>query len=255
MGKDTKIQWANHTFSPWWGCSKCSPACEHCYAERLASRFGVKWGPTDPRKVFDDRHWDEPLRWDRSAARKGVRRRVFLMSMGDIFENRIDLVPHRGRAWDLVAKTKNLDWMLLTKRPENIEELSPKGGLPENVWLGVTAESQEWLDLRVAQIRNVKASVKWVSVEPMLGPISPESLDDISLVVVGGETGPWARPSSLDDMTKLVEGCKKRGVAVFVKQMGCALAKSLGLKDQKGADPEEWPESLRVRQFPFSLGG
>src|SRR4051812_43802331 len=119
MAKDTKIEWTDSTFNPWMGCVRMSPACKHCYAETIASRFGLaEWGARVPRRFFGEDHWREPLRWDRAAQRDGSRRRVFCASMADVFEDRRDLDPWRVRLGELIASTPNLDWLLLTKRPD-----------------------------------------------------------------------------------------------------------------------------------------
>lgn len=128
MGEQTAIEWCDHTWSPWWGCQRVSPGCEHCYAETFAKRVGhgkrlpMIWGPqaTAERKFFGDAHWAEPLKWNAKAARDGVRRRVFCASMADVFEDRADLVEPRTRVFALMAMTPWLDWLVLTKRPEHM---------------------------------------------------------------------------------------------------------------------------------------
>src|SRR5712671_6808752 len=121
MAKNSSIEWTDHTFNPWWGCSKVSPGCNNCYAETWAKRVGEKiWGKDEPRRFFTDKHWDEPLKWNDEALSSGTRRRVFCASMADVFEQRTDLNPWRARLWKLTEETPKLDWLLLTKRPENI---------------------------------------------------------------------------------------------------------------------------------------
>ncbi len=147
MGK-TAIEWTDYTFNSWWGCVKVSEGCKNCYAERFATRFGFDvWGPDKARRFFDDKYWAEPMRWNAEAEREGVRRRVFCGSMCDVFEAGNDawLTHNRARLWDLIERTPALDWLLLTKRPENIE-----GMLPE-VWSSwglsftpLAAPTQRW---------------------------------------------------------------------------------------------------------------
>lgn len=117
MGADSKIQWTHHTFNPWWGCARVSPGCEHCYAERDAARWGTKWGVNAERRFFGDKHWAEPLKWNRAAGKARETRRVFCASMADVFEDREDLAPHRARLYKLIESTPCLVWQLLTKRP------------------------------------------------------------------------------------------------------------------------------------------
>jgi len=193
-------------FNPWWGCTRVSPACQHCYAETLAHRFGTEWGKNADRKFFGDKHWNDPRRWDRAAAKAGVRQRVFCASMADVFEDRPELAEHRERLWELIAETPNLDWLLLTKRPENVlgmvpdrwinyacptcrasfslplgmtcDDHRPELGWPSNAWVGTTVENQECADTRIPALLEVPAPVRFLSCEPLL-----EAVD----------LGPWLR--------------------------------------------------------------
>src|SRR5215831_14997448 len=114
MAENSKIEWTDHTFNPWWGCTKVSPACEHCYAEAWAKRVGQQvWGPKSLRRTFGDKHWHEPVKWNRDAEKSDVRRRVFCASMADVFEKRKDLDAQRIRLWGLIESTPALDWLLL----------------------------------------------------------------------------------------------------------------------------------------------
>lgn len=158
LGKSTPIEWTDHTFNPWWGCTKVSPACDHCYAEAWDKRTGGDhWGPHSNRRTFGDKHWNEPLRWDRAAAEAGARRRVFCASMADVFDN---AAPENAlsRLWQLVRSTPWLDWQLLTKRPQNIRTMLPPdwGEGYANVWLGTTTENQEEADRRVVHLSSSK---------------------------------------------------------------------------------------------------
>ena len=146
MGVETKIQWAHHTFNPWWGCEKISPECKNCYAAAWAKRtgFGHTWGPNATYRTFGDRYWSQPRKWNRDAARAGERRRVFCASMADVFDAR---APEgvQAQLFDLIRETRNLDWLLLTKRPERIaSSLPPDWGISgwSNVWLGTTVGCQ-----------------------------------------------------------------------------------------------------------------
>ena len=193
MGESTKIEWCHHTFNPWWGCTRVSPGCGHCYAETFDKRIGGHhWGAQSERRTFGDKHWAEPLKWDREAAAAGERRRVFCASMADIFEDHPALEPHRQRLWELIANCLSLDWLLLTKRPENFGSMLPWRSGPRpprtgdvatvactdlchkpwpHVWLGVTAEDQQRADERVPVLLSTPAAVRFMSYEPALGPV------------------------------------------------------------------------------------
>src|SRR5579859_1859246 len=123
MAANSKISWTDHTFNPWWGCVKVSPACDHCYAESFSKRVGQNiWGVDSPRRFFGDKHWTEPLKWNRDALKDfGRPARVFCASMADVFEVRDDLIPHRIRLFDLIKDTPNLLWNLLTKRAQEVK--------------------------------------------------------------------------------------------------------------------------------------
>lgn len=179
MGEGSKIEWTDHTFNPWWGCTRVSPACDHCYAATWAARWEVGWGASAAPRVFGDAHWREPLKWDAAAAKAGIRARVFCASMADVFERRdgehSDVLDHeRSKLWALIALTPHLDWLLLTKRPENVMEMIPaswSSKLPDNVWVGTTVENQEQADRRIFHLLRVPAHVRFLSCEPLLGAI------------------------------------------------------------------------------------
>lgn len=198
MGETTGISWTDHTFNPWQGCTRVSEACRNCYAERTDNRFVTDtrpshWGPTAPRKLQGDKYWAQPEAWNRKAIRDGVRRRVFCASMADVFEAREDLHAPRARLWQLIHDTPGLDWLLLTKRPENMATMLPwvvapahgrTLGIDEhileahakpwpNVWLGVTAEDNARALERVPILRATPAVVRFISCEPILEDVTP----------------------------------------------------------------------------------
>ncbi len=156
MGKDTAISWCHHTFNPWHGCEKVSPGCANCYAEAFSKRIGRDiWGRGKPRRFFGDKHWAEPRKWNEDAMRAGERRRVFCASMADVFEADGSLVAHRERLWLLIESTPHLDWLLLTKRPENAAGMAPwRGRWPANVWLGTRLRRANRNKARVVQREN-----------------------------------------------------------------------------------------------------
>lgn len=223
MAKNSRIEWTTHTFNPWWGCVKVSPACKHCYAESWAKRVGQPvWGIRADRRFFGDTHWNEPLRWDREAARSGERARVFCASMADVFEDRRDLDPWRDRLWTLIEATPNLDWLLLTKRPQHVAGTVPwDDRWPENVWLGTTVEDQECADERLPLLAAIPAAVRFISAEPLLGPVDlREWATSLDWVITGGESGPKARPSSPSWFRDLMNQCMATGIAFHFKQWG-----------------------------------
>lgn len=229
MGKHSSIEWTHHTFNPWWGCEKISPACAHCYAETWAKRCGSDvWGKASERRFFGDHHWNEPLRWQRSAAQAGTRERVFCASMADVFENRRDLDASRERLWQLIEATPNLDWLLLTKRPENLLEYAPwTAKWPDNIWAGTTVENQECADLRLPYLLAVPTKVRFLSCEPLLGSVNLKpwlskrsKFYPIDWVIAGGESGGNARPMNPDWVTDLRDQCTDADISFHFKQWG-----------------------------------
>ena len=226
MAEHSAIAWTDHTFNPWWGCTKVSTGCEHCYAETLANRFepGL-WGPSGRRRFFGAKHWAEPLRRERRAAKTGKRERVFVGSMCDVFEERNGVVGRqlgleRDGLMVLINDTPHLDWLLLTKRPYSALRYLDFG-LPDNLWLGVTAENQAAADDRIPDVALVMASTRFVSCEPLLGPVSLDRLVGwgIQWVIAGCESGPRARPADIDWFRSLRDQCIEAGVPFFLKQM------------------------------------
>lgn len=225
MGKNSHIEWTHHTFNPWWGCAKVSPACQHCYAEALSKRFGGStWGTRGERRFFSEAHWKEPERWNEEAKNFGKKYRVFCASMSDVFEDRRDLDSARTKLWKLIEKTESLDWLLLTKRPEKTTKLAPWiSNWPENVWLGTTVESQEWADKRLPALLAVPARIRFLSCEPLLGPLDLTQYlknRDLDWIIVGGESGPKARPTHPNWIRNLRDTSDKFGVAFHFKQWG-----------------------------------
>lgn len=268
MGADSKIAWTDHTFNPWWGCVRVSPGCQHCYAETFAKRTGnAVWGVGAPRRFFGQKHWDEPLKWAEKAGASAHKPRVFCASMADVCEDRRDLDAERERLWTLIQATAPaLDWLLLTKRPENLRRLVPADIL-RRCWVGTTAEDQQRADERIPHLLATPAAVRFVSAEPLLSHvtlrhewISPSGYMGNSVgidwTIVGGESGPKARLSDLAHHRSLIQQCRAAGVAVFEKQAGANVIDSdyglhpIRFRDRAGADPAEWPEDLRVREWP-----
>lgn len=255
MGENTKIAWAHHTFNPWIGCSKVHTGCKYCYAEKDwdKRRGRVKWGEDGTRDKT--KTWGEPKKWNRRCAAGGFRQRVFCASLADIFEDRPELAEWRRELFDLIDNTPFLDWLLLTKRPENIQAMWPGGLLDKrrhNVWLGTSVSNQEtadtWID-RLLKSRELSKYV-FVSYEPALAMVDFSWwIDEIDQIIVGGESGPNARPFDVRWAHYTVEQCRISKTACLVKQMG---SNPVGItcRHPKGEDLNEWPEELRVQQFP-----
>ena len=278
MGENSAIEWTTHTFSPWVGCTKISPGCDHCYAEGWAKRAGHPelWAGT--RRRTTPANWRQPLKWNAEAERTGTRPRVFCSSLADVFDNQ---VPTQWALdlWSLIAETPRLTWLLLTKRIGNVSERAP---WPDNVWLGITVVNQDEAARDILKLLAVPARVRFLSCEPLLGQIDLTRLTarfergtlynlnclrsdygrgagpehpTVDWVIVGGESGPRARPFVLGWGKEIVRQCREAGVACFVKQVGARPVNREGercphIRDPKGKVVEEWPEELRVREFP-----
>lgn len=242
MGAHSKIEWTHHTFNPWWGCSKVSPGCDHCYAESLSKRWGFAvWGKSASRRFFGDQHWEEPLKWNQAAEKAGERHRVFCGSMCDVMEDAPDLQQVRKtKLYPLIETTPHLIWLLLTKRPQNFARFLPKRWIEEprfNVVGMTTVESQKYL-WRAELLLRTPFVKRGLSLEPLLNPvdissvigIKPRRLSaeqhgptlsrGIDWVIVGGESGNHARPMHPDWVRSIRDACKQWGVAFFFKQWG-----------------------------------
>lgn len=281
MGDKTEIQWTEATWNPVAGCTIVSPGCTHCYAMgqaarivRMGGKAAAKYeGLTDTvkgRAVWNGRvrlvpeALDQPLRWRRP-------RTIFVNSMSDLFH---EGVPDHyiDKVFRMMAAADHHRYQVLTKRaermqaycsaPDIIRRLGTEWPL-RHVWLGVSAEDQTRWDERVERLGATPAAVRFVSAEPLLGPIDVGNALDpppigsryrpIDWVIVGGESGPRARTMELEWAQWLVEQCELSGVPVFMKQLGQrATLKGLDYPtpDRKGGKPEEWPAELRVREMP-----
>src|SRR5205814_337789 len=202
-----------------------SPSFRHCYAEVLENRLGLDlWGKGSDWRFLSESYWRQPLVWNRQAEATRTRARVFCASMADVFENLRELDPLRKRLWALIDKTPYLDWLLLTKRPEVIADLVPWGVTwPDNVWLGATMENQKWADRRAPALLRYPAAVRFVSCEPLLGPIdlgpwlSQERQRSINWVIAGGESGHHARPTHPEWFEALRDQCHAHSVSFHFK--------------------------------------
>lgn len=351
MSENTKIEWCHHSWSPWRGCTKVSPGCAHCYAETLSKRNPAvlgQWGKGAPRVLA--KNWGDPMRWNRKQAERccsgcdfdeaegelilqcdfcSVRPRVF-PSLCDWLDEEVP-VEWLVRFLKLIHDTPNLDWLLLSKRPDNWGKrvtaalahvegiLEPDGWEgdastpigcwlnewlagtpPPNVWFGVSVEDQPRAHDRIPLLLDIPARLRWLSVEPLLGPVdlsidglwkhtcersaldfikhaddgkshpdicrdkadqwmdARKTAKNLDWVVVGGESGPGARPCNVEWIRSIVRECQSADVPVFVKQLGanphceCGELPANGQTGwhPKGGDPAEWPQDLRFRQYP-----
>lgn len=243
MGEQTAISWCDHTFNAWVGCTKVSAACDHCYAESWAKRTGQGGLWEGARRRTSEANWRLPLKWNRKAAELGGRRpRVFCSSLADVFDNQVPDI-WRSDLWQLIEDTPNLDWLLLTKRPQNVRKMIwPKWdeGLPPNVWLGTTVENQVEAKRRIQHLIKAPARTLFLSCEPLLGEIELGAyLNVLDWVICGGESGGGARPMSIQWARKLRDDCKAAGVPFHFKQWG-------EWAPAAPVEPSEWSVMQRV---------
>lgn len=310
MSETTKIQWADATWNSWIGCAKVSAGCKNCYAENttrarvLRSQGKETWGKGAQRSRTSAAYWKQPAKWNSDAGYAAmnhsdetnlgkdlgeyIRPRIF-PSLCDWLD---DEVPIEWLADFLrvIRETPNLDWLLLTKRPQNFESRItaayqsdnwtgsswPMGwvkgistDIPKNVWIGTSVEDQANADKRIPELLRIPAKVSFLSAEPLLGPVDLRLRNampgKIDWVIIGGESGPGARPCNVEWIRSIVTQCKAAAVACFVKQLGTnpqafytpqgetveEAIDQLKFNDKKGGDPSEWPTDLCVREFPL----
>lgn len=280
MSQNTGIQWTDATWNPIRGCSRVSEGCRNCYAEVVAARFS---GPGQPYEglarrtsnggarwtgkiMFVEKHLDDPLRWRKPS-------RIFVNSMSDLFHE--DVTDEQlDRIFAVMDAARRHTFQVLTKRPARMLAYSELRRAPaSNVWLGVSVENQQAADERIPLLLETPAAVRFLSCEPLLGPIDlvPFLFDEVdgttmpdyssprasnrglSWVIVGGESGPNARPCDTQWIRDIVDQCQAAGAAPFVKQLGAYPVNgsyAMQLEDSHGGNPEEWAPFLRVREFP-----
>lgn len=308
MAELTHIEWCDHTFNPWEGCTKVSPGCAHCYAEARNRRFGAgtppNWGPCAPRRRTSELTWSLPKRWNKKAARSFAnyakyaakyghlephkrphRPLVFCASLADWLDHEV-YVDWRVDLLELIRKTPNLDWLLLTKRPGDFFAMLDVaqgcardhsrlelakflcdwtyGSPPGNVWIGTTVEDQQRAEERIPELLKIPAKFRFLSVEPMLeavdlnlmshlGPVvrvnETYSKQDclIHWVICGGESGPQARPFCVEWAWDLALQCRAAGVPFFMKQLGAKPRTT-------NANALDWPEHVRFHDLHWNPG-
>jgi protein gp37 len=224
MAENSGIEWTTHTFNPWIGCTKVSAACDHCYAEAWDARGlqgkDSRWGPHALRTRT--KTWGNPRKWQRQALASGERPRVFCASLADVADNHKSIEPQWRR--DLVALIRecpNLDFLLLTKRPQNVAKLYPDliEDWPDNVWMGASTENREEMLRRGEALAKLPAKITFWSAEPLVGDLGEIPADIMpSWVITGGENGANYRPVDPDWFRSLRDQCAAHGVPFLFKQ-------------------------------------
>jgi len=255
VSENSKIEWTDHTANFWWGCVKVSPGCQNCYAETLVNRYQKDaniWGPAKTtRRQRKKGIWNELPKWNEQAKAEGVRRRVFVQSMSDFFEDHPDVEGWREEAWKLMFSCSSLDYQILTKRPENVLRMVPPFFLkfwPAHIWIGTSVEDQQRADERIPELLKAPAHVRFLSCEPLLGPVNlfPHLLPtheetgeflyrDIHWVIVGGESGHGRRPFEADWAREIRDLCRDTDTPFFMKQVDKV---------------QPIPDDLMIREFP-----
>lgn len=303
MTENTLIEWAEHTWNPWMGCTKVSDGCKNCYAETFADhRMGMaEWGKDGTRVLT--KGWRDPGKWHRRIMKRWresnavansnpllnmknpvAREKVFTASLSDFFEDRPEVSARRAEAFRMMAEWQALQFLILTKRPTNISRLTAEAigstfwnvsieNFADhfgNVTFGVSTENQHWWDQRVPLLAAAPGRCRFISIEPLLGPIHLNShglLDSLRergtvWLVVGGESGPGARECEIEWIESIIGQVDARGddgVAVLVKQIGSnprwrGEKFDVRLGDEKGGQIDAWPTTIRVRQpYPGNL--
>lgn len=222
MAFETAIEWTESTWNPVTGCSKMSSGCLNCYAERMAKRLQAMGVPSYSKGFSVALHegaLELPLRWRKP-------RTIFVNSMSDLFH---ESVPDSfiNKVFNVMNKTRRHRYQILTKRSERLKRVAPSLPWVEQIWMGVTVEEDKYIH-RVDDLREIPASIKFVSLEPLLGPIPSLSLEGIDWIIVGGESGPRARPLDVDWVLEIKEKCQKANVPFFFKQWGGINKKKAG---------------------------
>jgi protein gp37 len=247
MGLGTSIEWVDTTWNPLTGCTKISPGCKVCYAEPYSRRLRLM-GQRNYANGFEltlhPHMLDVPLKWKKPQ-------RVFVNSMSDLYHKD---VPEEFilRVFDTMVRADWHTFKILTKRADRLEQLSPKLPWADHIWQGVSVENADYA-FRIDHLRRTGAKVKFLSIEPLLGPIPNLDLTGIHWVIVGGESGPGCRPMEIDWVMQIKERCDAAGVPLFFKQTGEKLARQMRFKSKKGSDDAEWPQEWRVRRFPLTV--
>lgn len=238
MGTQSSIEWTESTWNPLTGCTKISPGCKHCYAERMALRLQAM-GQPNYRNGFQltlhENALEIPLRWTKPQF-------VFVNSMSDLFHEK---TPEEfiHRVFEVMRSARIHQFQVLTKRSDRLLEMSPRIDWSENVWMGVSVESLDYVH-RIDHLRMTDARIKFLSLEPLLGPLPNLSLKGVDWVIVGGESGPGSRPVDPEWVVDIRNQCRRANVPFFFKQWGGVNKKKTG-RELEGRTWDEMPKSLR----------
>ena len=252
---NSKIEWTEATWNPLRGCARVSEGCRFCYAERVADRFS---GTGQPYEGLTTRGKDGQPRWNNEIMlvphmlKKPLSwkqpRRIFVNSMSDLFHEKVPF-DYIQQVFDVMRQASWHEFQILTKRAERLADLSPKIDWPQNVWMGVSIEDSRVID-RADALREVPATIRFLSLEPLIGPIPNLDLAGLGWAIIGGESGNEARIMEPEWAVDLLNQCRGANVPCFIKQMGTQWAKRQGSKSRKGDDFSKFPEALQVREYP-----
>lgn len=243
MAHGSDIEWTESTWNPVTGCDKVSPGCKHCYAERMAERLQAMGQPNYRRGfalTLQPQMLEVPLRWRKPQT-------IFVNSMSDLFHEDVPLAFIQ-RVFSVMARAHWHRFQVLTKRAHRLRELSSRLNWSPNVWMGVSVESADYR-YRIDDLRRTAALTRFLSLEPLLGPLGDLNLEGIDWVIVGGESGPKSRPIEADWVRDIREQCLKAGVAFFFKQWGGANKKRTG----RTLDGRKWDEMPAPKDVRFRL--
>ena len=252
---NSKIEWTEATWNPLRGCARVSEGCRFCYAERVADRFS---GTGQPYEGLTTRGKDGQPRWNNEIMlvphmlKKPLSwkqpRRIFVNSMSDLFHEKVPF-DYIQQVFDVMRQASWHEFQILTKRAERLAELAPQIDWSPNVWMGVSIEDSRVID-RADALREVPATIRFLSLEPLIGSIPNLNLKGLDWAIIGGESGNQARIMEPEWAVDLLNQCRSANVPCFIKQMGTQWAKRQGSKSWKGDDFSEFPEALQVREYP-----
>lgn len=251
--RNTNIAWTMDTWNPWRGCSIVSPGCFNCYAMEMSYRYSGKGQPYEglAHKINGKARWTNKIRFIPHMLKKPLSwkepRMIFVNSMSDMFHEAIPL----NEIQQVFQVMRDAHWhtfQILTKRGERLLELNSEIKWAENIWMGVSVEDYE-RTYRIDQLRQTNAHIKFLSMEPLIGPIvSSLDLENIDWVIVGGESGANARPMREQWALDILNDCESSDTAFFMKQMGSVWSNDKN--DKKGENINNFPTELQVRQYP-----